>query len=435
MPLEGPQAYQFIEFAGSTDGISVPHRIVVHPSTGTLYVADSGTNEILEFEINSDGTKGARRVAGSLVYQYGETTYTIYPFSMAVRPSTGRLYLGAVSGVPIHQYTHGIFLMREDFAGLDKVAFESPSPDYFYDECWICFDPTDDSIIWAGTGYENHVRMISVSGDDLGYVQPYDDISCRMVWDPETQEWITVDGWFIPQQIFIPNGIGGYYLVVRAYWNTTAAPYRLLQFDVANNFQFMGLCPVGGSPLSLSIGSNGIVRDVETGLLYAGGRVYEVAGDYSGSTDLTVGSILPGTGMLIIALSYGHSEEADTDGDGLTDDAEQELGTDPLDSDSDDDGYTDYEEIYHDGDPGYNPYNPGPPPSGTDSNALSPDSDGDGYSDLVEIAGESDPLVPGWTADDMVIRINFGPSSSARPAAHAVDAGWSFDDARGYGWR
>jgi len=46
------------------------------------------------------------------------------------------------------------------------------------------------------------------------------------------------------------------------------------------------------------------------------------------------------------------NEHGDSDGDGLRDDVEIGLGTDPLDTDTDDDGLDDYEEVYE-GDDGY----------------------------------------------------------------------------------
>ncbi|MDC3984848.1 MopE-related protein [Polyangium jinanense] len=65
----------------------------------------------------------------------------------------------------------------------------------------------------------------------------------------------------------------------------------------------------------------------------------------------------------------------DTDGDGLTDDYENEIGTDPNDADSDDDGVIDGEEPN--------------PTDDTDGdgiiNALDPDSDGDGLKDGTEM--------------------------------------------------
>jgi MYXO-CTERM domain-containing protein len=65
----------------------------------------------------------------------------------------------------------------------------------------------------------------------------------------------------------------------------------------------------------------------------------------------------------------------DTDGDGLTDGEEDDLGTDPEDADSDDDGVADGAEV-----------NPGEDPD-TDGliNALDPDSDNDGIFDGTEL--------------------------------------------------
>jgi thiol-disulfide isomerase/thioredoxin len=67
-------------------------------------------------------------------------------------------------------------------------------------------------------------------------------------------------------------------------------------------------------------------------------------------------------------------KNADTDGDGLDDAAEIENGSDPLDSDSDDDGLSDGEEA----------------DLGTDANNA--DSDGDSYPDALEVEIGSDPM-------------------------------------------
>jgi len=65
----------------------------------------------------------------------------------------------------------------------------------------------------------------------------------------------------------------------------------------------------------------------------------------------------------------------DKDFDGLDADEEKYRGTSDEDADSDDDGLMDYEEI-HD----------------YETDPLNPDSDGDGYSDGVEVIGGYDPL-------------------------------------------
>jgi ELWxxDGT repeat protein len=67
----------------------------------------------------------------------------------------------------------------------------------------------------------------------------------------------------------------------------------------------------------------------------------------------------------------------DTDGDGLDDETETTLGTDPEDADSDDDGLADGAEVLT---------------HGTDP--LDPDTDGDGASDGDEVIAGTDPLDP-----------------------------------------
>jgi hypothetical protein len=74
------------------------------------------------------------------------------------------------------------------------------------------------------------------------------------------------------------------------------------------------------------------------------------------------------------ALS-GASSDADLDG--LVDEAEAVLGTDPFDADSDDDGLADGAEVNtHATDP------------------LDADTDGDTYSDGIEVLAGTDPLDP-----------------------------------------
>lgn len=68
----------------------------------------------------------------------------------------------------------------------------------------------------------------------------------------------------------------------------------------------------------------------------------------------------------------------DSDGDGLTDLQEEQLGTDPNNPDTDGDGLTDYEEVVL---------------YGTDP--LNPDTDGDGFSDGEEVRAGYNPLGPG----------------------------------------
>jgi hypothetical protein len=69
---------------------------------------------------------------------------------------------------------------------------------------------------------------------------------------------------------------------------------------------------------------------------------------------------------------------SDTDGDGLSDEQERQLGTDPTKSDTDGDGLSDASEV--------KTYLTDP---------LKPDSDGDGYGDADEVRKGYNPLGPG----------------------------------------
>ena len=94
-------------------------------------------------------------------------------------------------------------------------------------------------------------------------------------------------------------------------------------------------------------------------------------------------------------------DELDDDADGLTNAEEADLGTDPLDPDSDNDGLFDKEEVRL--------YKTSPNSSDTDGDGLSdyeevnewgtdpldPDSDNDGYKDGQEIFSGYNPLGPG----------------------------------------
>ena len=105
----------------------------------------------------------------------------------------------------------------------------------------------------------------------------------------------------------------------------------------------------------------------------------------------------PAPGQPIISTP----QEIDSDEDGLTDDNEANLGTNPLLPDSDGDGLTDREEvmIYN-----TNPLNPDSDADGlTDyeeigiygTDPLIADSDADGYSDGEEVANSYNPLGEG----------------------------------------
>ena len=102
----------------------------------------------------------------------------------------------------------------------------------------------------------------------------------------------------------------------------------------------------------------------------------EINNDYDGflGDDLEEDFIIPGFETEEF-LEEDFQPFIDSDGDGLSDEEELLLGTDPYNPDTDGDGLTDYEEvrIY-----------------GTDP--LNPDTDGDGYLDGEEVLSGHDPL-------------------------------------------
>lgn len=76
------------------------------------------------------------------------------------------------------------------------------------------------------------------------------------------------------------------------------------------------------------------------------------------------------------AMARDQQTAQDTDGDGLTDAQEAQIGTDPTRADTDGDGLTDGEEVRFGLDP------------------LNPDTDGDGFADGQELQQQTNPLDP-----------------------------------------
>ncbi len=102
-------------------------------------------------------------------------------------------------------------------------------------------------------------------------------------------------------------------------------------------------------------------------------------------------------------LAYGVPAGAlDSDGDGLTDAKEEELGTDPFNADTDGDGIADLVELLAGTDPKKDDANDDPDGDGltnaeefaAGTDPLNPDTDGDGVPDGVEVANDTDPLSP-----------------------------------------
>ena len=80
--------------------------------------------------------------------------------------------------------------------------------------------------------------------------------------------------------------------------------------------------------------------------------------------------------VLAAPPAYAQASGLDSDSDGLPDETEEALGTDPFDSDTDGDGIPDGDEVAHGSDP------------------LDPDSDHDGIPDGEELDHGTDPLKP-----------------------------------------
>ena len=92
-----------------------------------------------------------------------------------------------------------------------------------------------------------------------------------------------------------------------------------------------------------------------------------------------------GFGRLRMVIPVNLPAPGDIDGDGLSDSLEISIGTDRLDSDTDDDGLTDYEELAWDG-------NALVYTSAQDTDPLNADTDGDSIKDGTETLAETDPL-------------------------------------------
>lgn len=131
-----------------------------------------------------------------------------------------------------------------------------------------------------------------------------------------------------------------------------------------------------------------------------------------------------------LKLGYYLFDVTDTDRDGISDEDEERLGTNPYDADTDGDGINDYQEITlykadplkadSDGD-GMNDYDEiivyhtNPTASDTDSDGMSdvdealvyktnprlPDSDSDGIADRIEIANGNNPMNADTDGDDV----------------------------------
>ena len=123
-----------------------------------------------------------------------------------------------------------------------------------------------------------------------------------------------------------------------------------------------------------------------------------------------------GTTYTFVDKGLGGTADSDSDQDGLDDVDEVDLfGSDPYDHDTDDDGLNDGEEVLQYG-----------------TSPVNPDTDGDGARDLVEVLAGTDPLDPTdfpdlgfplpWTFDEPYVRYTFTTfGAGAFPAWLAAD--------------
>jgi len=121
--------------------------------------------------------------------------------------------------------------------------------------------------------------------------------------------------------------------------------------------------------------------------------------------------IIVAIAALIISLwavtnLIGNFKTIDRDGDGLSDKQEEALGTNPLDSDTDDDGINDYDEYQYWTNRTNNEGNKKLAPDGDADgdgipNIIDEDSDNDGISDGQEIKDGTDPADPDTDNDGL----------------------------------
>jgi M6 family metalloprotease-like protein len=138
-----------------------------------------------------------------------------------------------------------------------------------------------------------------------------------------------------------------------------------------------------------SIDSTTSTEDFLDAAIPPGGSFYD---PYGGITIDHLGADSQGNISIQVTID---AEKQDSDEDGIPDTLEIERGTNPYAEDSDDDGYTDWQDACYDGECGsYQPY-----PNGGDLDAMIADMDGDGLPDGDDINARTDPLNPDTDLD------------------------------------
>ena len=202
-------------------------------------------------------------------------------------------------------------------------------------------------------------------------------------------------------------------------------------FDCAGRMRVVDGSPSFAAPATLDLSGQDIAIDVwgDNPLDLLGSSIAFLDFNGDGVGDLAGGA--PWCRHNFTGEAYVIFGPSDRDWDGLFDDFEVSIGTDPESTDTDGDGISDYDEVNWDGDPeAYDPYDP-QSGTGTDLNATSADTDGDGYTDYIELESGTDPI--DQESKPGILRLNFQPASSDIPPGFLKDNGGGYTG-RGYGW-
>ncbi len=187
---------------------------------------------------------------------------------------------------------------------------------------------------------------------------------------------------FYPGDDAEPNGLPNFFGTSAAAPHAAGVAALLREFDPALGPDAIYAALQAGA---IDMDSPGVDFESGHGLLQADAALATLDDDGDGVPDTT--DLCPGTAPNDPVDADGCSDfQKDTDGDGLSDGLENQIGTDPLvDADYDNDGLTDYQEVAWNGDA--TELDPA-----TDTNPLVADSDADGFGDGMEAAAGYDPL-------------------------------------------
>lgn len=176
-----------------------------------------------------------------------------------------------------------------------------------------------------------------------------------------------------------------------------------LYFDEETASGSSSLQVYGGGGMMYHFNDAWALRADVQSMLYGGGDETQLSAMYSIGLNYRPNTALPSDFKV-----SGTPSNIDTDGDGLTDGYEREIGTDPNNPDTDGDGLTDGEEVLtYKTDP-LNPDTDGDGLKDGDevnvhlTDPLNPDTDGDGLKDGEEILTyKTDPLNPDTDGDGL----------------------------------